>query len=103
MKKVIGVVALVGALFMGGCSLNSSPEVTSFENHMSMSKIKSAIIEAGEEAGWKMTRFKDNKIIAEKFNDGSDAKAVTISFNNHSFTLEPQDSELQDILEDKLH
>ena len=68
----------------------------------SIEKIHKKIVAAGEEAGWKMTEFKTNALLAEKFSD-SDAKAVTIHFSKDFFHLDPKNSELHAILKKALN
>ena len=108
MKKFItlSLVSAVTALLFIGCS-SSTPAPSSndaktadntfFSKHLTMEKAHKVILTAGEEAGWKMTEFKSNAIIAEK-TDGEDTIAVTISFNNDSFDINPKNSDLEDAI-----
>jgi hypothetical protein len=69
---------------------------------MPLKKVHDIIKEAGEQAGWRMTEFKDNALIAEKISD-EQSNAVTIDFSTDSFHLNPQNSELQDAIAEKLN
>ena len=103
MKKVIslGVASALSTFLLVGCG-GVSPSVQSHSKHMTQEKVHSIIKKAGKEAGWKMTEFKNNAIIAEKI-DGSDSKAVTITFDKHSFNISPSDSNLEDAIQSALN
>jgi len=60
-----------------------------------------AISSIASKNGWKVTKFKSNTLIAEK-NENENSVAVTITFNNSSFSLSPKNSELENILNDHL-
>ncbi len=112
MKKLVtlSLVSAVTALVFIGCG-GSTPEPsapqsshdaktadnTFFSKHLTMEKAHKVILTAGEEAGWKMTEFKSNAIIAEK-TDGEETTAVTISFNSDSFDINPENSDLADAI-----
>jgi len=109
MKKIVilSVSALLSSLLLVSCSATSGVEVdaktadyTHF-NTIPLKKVHKLIVEAGEEDGWRMTEFKENELIAEKTED-DETKAVTISFSENSFNLDPNDSDLEDAIEDKL-
>ena len=109
MKKILilGATVLLSSLLFVSCSSTSGPGVdaktadyTYFED-MPLTKVHKLIVEAGEENGWRMTEFKENELIAEKTDDG-ETKAVTVEFSEHYFHLTPDDSDLEDAIEDKL-
>ena len=88
MKSImkIGFAALLGMLFLSACSTKEeSVEMPVVEKHMTASQLKSAIMAAGKEQGWKMTEFKNDEILAEKF--GDDAVAVSIEFDRTGFEI----------------
>ncbi len=114
MKKLItlGIASALGALLFVGCSSSSSTpapassshdaktvDSTFFSKHLTQEKAHKLIISAGKEAGWKMTKFKSNAIIAEKI-DEENTKSVTITFNNDSFEIYPDNSDLKDAIID---
>ena len=104
MKKVIilGLVTSLSVLLLSGCGGEPSPESHTGrieKQHMTQEKVQKIILQAGEDAGWTMTEFKSNAVIAEK-TDGDDTKAVTVKFTRSSYDISPKDSELSNILED---
>ena len=111
MNKLIklSLVSALSALVFAGCSgANAGPShdaktanSTFFTKHMTMEKAHKAILKAGEKAGWKMTEFKSNTIIAEKTDDG-ETTAVTVSFTNESFEINPEESDLNDAILDEI-
>jgi len=109
MKKLLKL-ALVPAvaLLMVSCSATDSPdadtktaEYTHFKKKHSLKEVHDLIMEAGKEDGWRMTEYKENEIIAEKFSD-DDAKSVTIEFTKEYFYIDPQNGDLEDAIEEKL-
>ncbi|MEA3330084.1 MAG: hypothetical protein U9Q29_00115 [Campylobacterota bacterium] len=119
MKRAItlGVVSIISSLILVGCS-GTSPSAsestsvtvradakhsgwTQINANITQEKLHTLIKTAGEKDGWKMTEFKSNAIIAEK-TDGDDTTAVTISFDKHSFTTNPKNSDLEDVISDAL-
>ncbi len=98
---------LLSSLLMVSCSATKGVQIDAktanfkhFEK-MPLAKVHKLIVEAGEENGWRMTEFKENELIAEKTEDG-ETKAVTINFSEDFVNLEPNDSDLEDAIEDKL-
>ena len=111
MNKKLLQTALVflSSLIMIACSTTPSANMDArsmdyvhFSHSMPLKKVNKLIKEAGEEAGWRMTEFKESALIAEKIGDDSE-EAVTINFSNNSFHLTPANSDLQDAIEDKLN
>jgi len=107
MKKIIATV-FVGffvTVFLGcaqtGTGDAKTAEYTHIKTDMTQNEIHQVIFNAAEDAGWRMTEFKDNALIAEK-SDGDDTVAVTISFSRDYFFISPKNSDLQNILEDAL-
>jgi hypothetical protein len=107
MKKIIATVFLgfFVTVFIGcaqtGAGDAKSAEYTHIKTDMTQKEIHKAIFDAAEDAGWRMTEFKDNALIAEK-SDGDDTIAVTVSFSKDYFFLSPNNSDLQNIIEDAL-
>ena len=112
MKKIVivGTSVLLGCLLMSGCS-SKTPDVanhsvvdakkaayTHFESSLSMKSLHKIIKKAGENAGWRMTEFKENALIAEK--EGEEAS--TVHFDRESFHLTPENSSLQESIEDAI-
>jgi len=109
MKKILilGTAAVLSSLLLVSCSATNGANVdvktadyTHFQN-MPRNKVHKLIVEAGEESGWRMTEFKENELIAEKTESG-ETKAVTIKFSEDSFTITPNDGDLEDAIEEKL-
>jgi len=114
MKKLvmISLISTLSALLIVGCAGETpvskhqnedakTADYTPIADQYSVGKIHKKIVSAGEEAGWKMTEFKTNAVLAEKFSD-DDAKAVTIYFSKDFFHLDPKNSELNSILKKAL-
>jgi len=107
MKKIIlGTTLLLSSLLFVSCSATNGVDAkeagyTHFKT-MPLKKVHKAIVEAGEENGWRMTEFKENAIIAEKTEGEGDTKAVTVKFSENSFAIDPENSNLEDAIEDKL-
>ncbi len=109
MKKILlGITLLLSSLLFVSCSATNGvntdaaeAQYTHFEP-TTLNKVHKAIITAGEEDGWRMTEFKENALIAEKTEGEGDTKTVTIKFSKDHFILDPEDSSLQDAIEDKL-
>jgi len=109
MKKILITATgiLLSSLLFVSCSATHGVETdtktvdfTHFKE-MPLKKVHKLIVQAGEEDGWRMTEFKENEVIAEKTEDGK-TKAVTVDFAEDYFNLDPNDSDLQNAIEDKL-
>lgn len=93
MKKFLLTTLLGTTLltFYSGCSNPSSPEAGQESISHSKSalythihndkKLKQLVIKAAKEKGWRVTNFKENSIIAEKF-DSDTPKATTVTVRN---------------------
>ncbi|WP_457746124.1 hypothetical protein [Sulfurimonas sp.] len=107
MKKIFtfGVVFTLGALLLVGCTPSTSSNDGEAQKHltkpMTLQEVHNAIMQAGEKAGWRMTEFKENTVIAEKI-DGDESTSVTVEFSNDSFNTSPENDELNDIIENAL-
>jgi len=95
MKKImkIGSAVLLSAFMMAGCSLKEAVPgagdakyagVTHVEN-VTSKQLRHAIMAAGQAQGWRMTEFKNNEVIAEKF--GDDAVTASIKFSKHGYEI----------------
>jgi outer membrane protein OmpA-like peptidoglycan-associated protein len=113
----IGLVSALSAFLTVGCSSGSAEpkEMNEASAHASAESISTSITRelpskevhkiikaAGEKAGWKMTEFKRNAFVAEKF-DGDDTESVTIVFYKDSFNVDPENDELVDAINEALN
>ena len=111
MKKIVtlGLTLALGSLMFSACTPSASNSdsdaqeagYTHLKKHMSLEEVHNKIKKAGEDAGWRMTEFKENSIIAEKI-DGDETTSVTIIFSNDYFELSPENDDLKDAIEDAL-
>ena len=107
MKKVIifGLATSLSLVLLSGCGGEPSPESHTGmveKQDMTQAKMHKLIKKAGEDAGWIMTEFKSNALIAEKI-DGDDSQAVTVKFSKSSYDIDPENSELNSAIEDALN
>ncbi len=116
MKKVItlGLVSALSTMLFIGCG-STTPAVKAantptgekvhtgeiHKQHMTQEKVHKIIKKAGEDAGWKMTEFKSNTLIAEK-TDGEASTSITITFSPDSFDVLPANSDLESVIGDAL-
>jgi len=105
MKKTIfmGSVFLATSLFFVSCSATKGVDVKKedyvhLKKSMPLKKINQKIMKAGEEDGWRMTPFKENAIIAEKTEGEGETQAVTVTFGQDYFTLDPDNDDLEDAI-----
>lgn len=101
----IGLTALLGVLLMSACSSKEEGTGMAAEQmnigHMTTEQMGSAIMAAGEEAGWKMTEFKNNELLAEKF--GDDPVSASIKFDKTGFDIDSdQENEAVDDLKEAI-
>ena len=115
MEKISSITlssCLVLILLVGCSSNNPHPNnptttqnaiYTKIHNH---NKLKEMIKSAAKEKGWRITEFKENALIAEKFDD-ENPKATTIKlndgyidFDNNSGTSDGDIVDLRDYIED---
>ena len=117
MKKILSLtlISSVALMLITGCGgsepLVKDPSVNEnalYTNTHNNDKIAKAIQEAGEKAGWRITNFKSNALIAEKV-DGDTAYATTakfhdghIEFENEEGTSDSDISDLRDAVEEAL-
>jgi len=113
LKKLLNIsIFLVIVILISGCSKTSQvipkkiqptfkkkikikiDKYVYFEKKSNLKKINNIIYTAGKSAGWRMTKFKENTLIAEK----NHYNAVTIKFTQEYFTIFPQNISLQKIL-----
>jgi outer membrane protein OmpA-like peptidoglycan-associated protein len=111
MKKVIllGITSALGTMLLVGCgAAEVGPEShtgdihSESHIHLTQKKVHNIIKEAAQDAGWKITEFKYNAMIAEKIND-NESKSVTITFDKDSFDISPENSDLADTLNSALN
>jgi len=70
--------------------------------HLSQKEMRHTIKAAGEENGWIMTEYKGNTLIAEKIEEDG-MVSVTVTFDSSSFSIEPENTTLDNILNSVLH
>jgi len=102
MKRFITITILsaLSIILLSACGSEPSPESHTGDvekKHMTQKNIHKIIKKAGEDAGWTMTEFKSNAIIAEKI-DGDNSIAVTVTFSNSFYDISPANSELDSIV-----
>ena len=110
MKKMASITlsVLATSILMLGCNSNVSNEEQS-ETHsyhqkdLTQHKMHKLIIHAGEEAGWIMTEYKSNTILAEKI-DGDDSISAEVKFTGSTFSVisDSDADDLEDAIEDAL-
>ncbi len=117
MKKILSLtlISSVALMLITGCG-GSEPSVKDpsvNENALYIKthdnkKIAKAIHEAGEKAGWRITNFKSNALLAEKF-DGDTAYATIarfqdghIEFDNEDGTSDSDIDDLKDAIQEVL-
>jgi len=105
MRKIVTMtlVSAVSALLLVGCNAKSgavSPEDSrsggyemSLPENVKSSAVSSAIMKAGEENGWVMTKFKTNSFIAEKI-EGDKSASATVSFDREKLIIVKDASDL---------
>ena len=104
-----GSALMVSLLLMNGCSSKeetASAQDTTYQTgaesavsrkHYSQKKMHQAIIDGGQDAGWIMTPFKNNAVVAE-YLDGDDSLVVTIIFDRNGYDFSPE-SDISDLRE----
>jgi hypothetical protein len=96
--------SVLSSMLLIGC-MGSAPSAKHAEHkmssHMTQSEIHEAVKHAGEKAGWRMTEFRYDAMIAEKFTD-SGAQTATVTFNESSFKVETKDGKSASDLEDAI-
>jgi len=110
MKKLLSLslASALSVLLLGCAGTSPSSHDMKTENYtylnktLTQKKVYNGIYKAGEEAGWKMTKFKPNTLIAEKTHNG-DSDAVTIVFNKEAFSISPHNSSLEDAILEELN
>ena len=122
MKKILSLtlISSVALMLITGCG-GSEPSVKNpsikdpsvnknalYINTHDNEKIAKSIHEAAKKAGWRITEFKQNALIAEKI-DGDTAYATTakfhdghIEFDNEEGTSDSDISDLKDAIKDAL-
>ncbi len=111
----IGSAALLSAFLMVGCSSKEEAAPASADNvvdvkyagmihveNVTVEKLHHAIMAAGEAEGWKMTEFKGNEVIAEKF--GDDEVTAIIKFDRYGYEVhsESDTDDLEDAIKEQL-
>jgi len=110
MQKVI-TATLTGALsfmLLSGCNNSPQPDNPSlsqnalYTNVKDSSKLKTIVIKAAKEKGWRVTEFKSDALIIEKLN-GDNAKSATLKIAHGSVDFEdldnPDDDDIVDLKE----
>ena len=108
LKKLLSVLCIstLTLVLATGCTATGSTEEAHSTEYKSLTneQIHEAIIRGGEKAGWKMTEYKNNEVIAEKFNDG-EGEMVSVKVNNGHLSYEGEAShgDLEDAIYEELH
>ncbi len=106
MKKtaLLATASALSTLLLVGCGgTTPEPKAEAKAYHgthnvkKSQKEMRHAVKEAGEEAGWRMTEFRSNAMIAEKDDD-----VVTIHFTKSSVHTEPHNGGLESEIKDAL-
>ncbi len=81
----------------------SSVEIHAMHVHANLTQEKLANIvkKAGEDAGWKMSKFKIDSFIAEKTED-EETTSATVKFNKESVVITPENDDLKEAIEEAL-
>jgi hypothetical protein len=107
-RLILTTTTLIGAFFFTACS-TTAPEYDDavaasyqhIQKELTLKQMHDKILQAGEANGWRMTEYKENEILAEKF-DGDHSKAVSVKFTTNSFTTSPKDAQLEDAIKEAL-
>jgi len=108
LKKLLSLLALsaLALVLSTGCASTTNSEEAHAGNYSKLThkQIHDAIMNGGEKAGWKMTEFKDNEVLAETFEDG-EGEVVSIKIHNGHVSYEGEAShgDLEDAIYDELH
>jgi len=104
LKKLLSLLALstLTLVLATGCASKSRGEAHG--SHMTTKQVHHAVMVGGKKAGWTMTEFKLNEVIAENF-DGSDGEMVTIKIEDGhvSYHSDASYGDLEDAIYDELH
>ena len=105
-KKLLSLLALstLTLVLTTGCASKSGGEAHVLDTHMTTKQLHHAVMVGGEKAGWTMTKFKANEVIAENFNS-SDGDMVTIKIEHGhvSYYGDVNYGDLEDAIYDELH
>ncbi len=116
MKKILSItlISAIALLLSTGCSSKSdsaAPESRDakvsadalYVNTHNNKKIAQAIEKAGEKTGWKITKFKNNEVIAEKTDDEETiSSSIKFSEGHIEFGNADATSDLRDAIEEEL-
>ena len=102
MKKtaLLVIASTFTTLLLVGCGGTAPAPKASHGAHnvkKSQKEMRHAVKKAGKKAGWRMTEFRSNAMIAEKGDD-----VVTIHFSKSSVHTEPHNGGLESAVEDCL-
>ena len=116
MKKLvtIGCTAAVSVLLLTGCGGKSGTEgglhtdekrglEAVAQKRVNKEVLYGVILDAGRDAGWIMTEFKNNEIIAEKIT-GEDSISASVHLDSHGFHISPEEgtADLKNAINDRL-
>ena len=94
---------LLASLLFTSCATYSThedaktEEYSHFKEKHDLKKIHDTIMKTGVKEGWRMTKFKNNSILAEKTSD-NETQAYTIDFTKSSLIVIPKNSSLEESL-----
>jgi len=107
LKKLLSILALstLTLVLTTGCSSKSASEAhAGAHSTLTMKQVHHAVMVGGEKAGWTMTEFKLNEVIAEKFDDGQgEMVTVKIEHGHVSYHGDASYGDLEDAIYDELH
>ncbi len=101
MKNTIqwGVCTLLASFLLVGCATTSGVSSDAIAHKtVSTQEMHDIIKKAAEQDGWRMTEFRGNSMIAEK-----DGVVTTVTYKNAGITIDPENSSLEDTIEDALN
>ena len=119
MNKIITISVTVAlSAFLVGCSGTPDAPDSEISNNSHMSSVESNLLlinsymtnkeiakivkKAGEDAGWRMSEFKSDSFIAEKF-DGEDSISTTVKFTKNTIKIDPENDDLKDAINKALN
>ncbi len=107
LKKLLSVLCIstLTIVLTTGCTATGSTDEAHSQDYKSLSnkQIHEAIMNGGEKAGWKMTEYKKNEVIAEKFNN-DEGEMISVKVHNGHLTYEGEAShgDLEDAIYEEL-
>ena len=102
MNKILSITLISAAslILFAGCGASTGSLQVKTNNN---AKIAHAIEKAGQKAGWKITEFKSNEVIAEK-TEGEETVSSSVKFDDGqiNFSNESDTADLREAIEEEL-